>query len=147
MLRNYIAVALRNLVRYKIYSLINQFGLIVNWDWDGANVHDSVFQPLILEVQDQMIVLADKHFHSKENDPINLKVCVRGQWNVRMVVETVLSMLTTICHFKKLAHRVWEYFQTTLAFTMAAFNILVQWNGLKPDEDGFVHLSIADFNL
>jgi hypothetical protein len=30
---------------------------------------------------------------------------------------------------------------------MALFNILVQWNGLEPDEDGFVHLSIADFSI
>jgi len=34
-----------------------------------------------------------------------------------------------------------------LAFTMAAFNILVQWHGLKPDDLGFVHLSIAEFSL
>ena len=137
----------RWIVGGKLCLLINQWGLIVGWDWDGANVHDSVFHPLIEQFQDQMIVLADNHFHARENDPINLKVCQRGEWNVRMVVETVLSMLTTICHFKKLGHRVWEYFQTTLAFTMAAFNILVQWDGLKPDSEGFIPLSIAQFNL
>ena len=60
---------------------------------------------------------------------------------------TLHEMLTTICHFKKLAHRVWESFKTTIAFTMAAFNILVQTNGFEPDENGFVHLSIANFNL
>lgn len=64
-----------------------------------------------------------------------------------MVIETVLSMLTTVCHFKKVAHRVWEYFRARLGFTMAAFNILVQWNGLQPDKDGFVRLSIAEFSL
>jgi hypothetical protein len=30
---------------------------------------------------------------------------------------------------------------------MAAFNILVQWDGLQPDEKGYVHLSIAQFSL
>jgi len=30
---------------------------------------------------------------------------------------------------------------------MAAFNLLVQWDGLKADEQGFVHLSIAEFSL
>jgi hypothetical protein len=30
---------------------------------------------------------------------------------------------------------------------MAAFNLLVQWYGLRPDEHGFVHLSIAEFSL
>jgi hypothetical protein len=30
---------------------------------------------------------------------------------------------------------------------MALFNLLVQWHGLAPDEDGFVRLSIAEFSL
>ena len=30
---------------------------------------------------------------------------------------------------------------------MALFNILVQWHGFQPDENGFVHLSIAEFSL
>jgi hypothetical protein len=46
-----------------------------------------------------------------------------------------------------MAHRGWEYFQAHLAFAMAAFNMLVQWDGLQPDENGFVHLSIAEFSL
>ena len=64
-----------------------------------------------------------------------------------MQVETVLSMLTVVCHTKKMRHRVWNYFKSRLAYTMAAFNILTQWNGLKPDEQGVVHLSIAEFTL
>jgi hypothetical protein len=34
-----------------------------------------------------------------------------------------------------------------MAFTIAAFNLLVQWNGLKADENGFVPISIAEFSL
>jgi hypothetical protein len=64
-----------------------------------------------------------------------------------MVVETMLSMLTTVCHFKKITHRVWSYFESRLGYTMALFNILVQWRGLQPDDKGFVHLSIAEFSL
>jgi len=30
---------------------------------------------------------------------------------------------------------------------MVAFNILATWDGLKADENGFVHLSIAEFSL
>ena len=56
-------------------------------------------------------------------------------------------MLTTVCHFKKLSHRAWEYFRTRLAFTMALFNVLVSWYGLEPDKTGFVPLSIAEFSL
>jgi hypothetical protein len=64
-----------------------------------------------------------------------------------MLVETVLSMLTLVCHFKKVMHRVWTSFQARLAFTMAAYNVLVQWYGLVPNTSGFVPLSIADFSL
>jgi hypothetical protein len=64
-----------------------------------------------------------------------------------MLIETVLSMLTLVSHFKKVMHRVWEYFQARLAFTMTLFNVLVQWDGLKPDKLGFVSLSIAEFSL
>ena len=34
-----------------------------------------------------------------------------------------------------------------LGFTMALFNILVQWHGFQADKDGFVPLSIAEFSL
>ena len=94
-----------------------------------------------------MIVCGDSGFHAREGDPSNLKVCPRGQWNQRMMVETVLSMLTLVCHFKRVMHREWQYFQMRLAFTMAAFNVLAQWHGLTPDENGVIHLSIAEFSL
>jgi hypothetical protein len=61
--------------------------------------------------------------------------------------ETVLSMLTVVCHFKKVMHRVWAYFHARLAFTMAVFNVLVQWHGFQPNASGFVPLSIAEFSL
>jgi len=44
-------------------------------------------------------------------------------------------------------HRGWASFQARLAFTMAAFNVLVQWYGLVPNASGFVPLSIANFGL
>ena len=64
-----------------------------------------------------------------------------------MVVETVLSMLTYICRFKQMAHKAWLYFETRVGFTLALFNILIQWHGFLPDENGFVPLSIAEFSL
>jgi hypothetical protein len=94
-----------------------------------------------------MIILGDTGFHAAEGDPSNLKLCQRDAWEERMLVETVLAMLTLVCHFKKVMHRVWEYFQARLAFTMAAFNVLVQWHGFQPTASGFVPLSIAEFSL
>lgn len=137
----------RWIVGGKLCMLLNNLGLVVDWGCATANVHDSVFHPIIEGVKDSMIVLSDTHFHAKAGDPANLKICHRGSWNVRMLIETVLSMLTNVCHFKKIGHRVWEYFLSRLAYTMAAFNILVQWNGLLADENGLVHLSIAEFSL
>jgi hypothetical protein len=67
--------------------------------------------------------LSDTGFHAAEGDPTNLKLCQRGEWEDRMLVETVLSMLTLVCHVKKVMHRGWAYFHARLAFTMAAFNI------------------------
>jgi len=46
-------------------------------------------------------------------------------------------MLTLVCHVKKVMHRGWAYFQARLAFTMAAFNVLVQWHGFRPHASGF----------
>jgi hypothetical protein len=57
-----------------------------------------------------MIVLSDTAFQAAECDPTSLKLCQRGAWEDRMLVETVLSMLTLVSHFKKVMHRVWEYF-------------------------------------
>jgi hypothetical protein len=138
----------RWIVGGKLCLLLNHLGLIVGWDCDTANVYDgSAFQTLVDGVADRMLVFSDTGFEKIDWHPTNLKTCQRGQWNVRMMVETVLSMLTTVCHFKKVGHRVWEYFKSRVGFTMALFNILVQWHGLQPDEYDFVHLSIAGFSL
>src|SRR5262249_6529546 len=60
----------------------------------------------IRHVDGRMIVLSDTGFHAAEGDPTNLKLCQRGEWQDRMLVETVLSMLTLVCHLKKVMHRV-----------------------------------------
>jgi hypothetical protein len=64
-----------------------------------------------------------------------------------MLVETVLAMLTLVCHGKKVIHRGWASFHVRLAFTMAAFNVLVQWRGFQPNAFGFVPLSMTEFSL
>jgi len=137
----------RWIVGGKLCLLLNQDGLVVAWDCHTANVHDKTFQPLIKQFEEDMIVLADTGFHAKVGDPKNLKVCQRGTWNVRMVIETVLSMLTLCNHFKHVRHRVWDYFEMRLAYTMAMFNVLAGWYGIQADENGVIHLSIAEFTL
>jgi len=138
----------RWIVGGKLGFVLNHIGLIVDWDANTANVYDgSGFQDLIERNVENMVVFADEGFVKKDWHPENLKICKRGEWNSRMIQETVLSMLTLVCHFKKVMHRKWEYFKSRLAYTMAMFNILVQWNGLQVDQDGSVHFSIAEFGL
>lgn len=137
----------RWIVGGKVCLVLNQWGLVVDWDYATANTHDSAFQPLIAQFEEEMIVFTDTGFHAKSGDPSNMKVCRRGTWNDRMTIETVLSMLTVVCHFKKVGHRVWDDFVARLAFTLAAFNLLVQWDGLEVDDQGRIHLSIAEFSL
>ena len=132
---------------YKRCLLINPWGEIVGWLGAAANTHDTRFHPLIPFFQDRRGILADAGFHARDGDPPNLKLCPRGLWNDRMRIETVFSMLTLISPFKKVMHRVADYVLARLAFTVAAFNLLIQWEGLQPDEQGFVPLSIAEFNL
>ena len=137
----------RWIVGGKLCLLLNHLGQVIAWDCATANVHDTYFHTLITQFEDQTVIFSDHGFHAKEGDPANLKVCDPFNNNERMIVETVLSMLTTICHFKKILHRVWTYFQARLAYTMAIFNLLLGWDNFKPDETGFVHLSIASFSL
>jgi hypothetical protein len=94
-----------------------------------------------------MIVLSDTGFHAAGGDPTHLTLCPRGAWQDRMRVETVLAILTLVCHCKKVMHWGWAYCQARLAFTMAACNVLVQWHGFQPHASGFVPLSMAAFSL
>jgi hypothetical protein len=120
--------------------------LICGWDCATANVHAPHFHPLIAQFDGQMIVLTDTGFHAKSGDPANMKVCPRGSWNTRMLVETVLSRLITALHSKTVGHRVWASCRARVAWTMAAFNLLARW-GLEVDEHDMVRLSIAEFGL
>lgn len=149
----------------KVCAVLNKWGLVCGWDCATANTYDTYFHPLIREFDQQMIVVADHGFYSAKGtpgygkrarkqwaepnsaNPPNLVISRLNHWNSRMLIETVFSMLTRVCHFKRMGHRVWRYFQSHLAYAMALFNVLVQWNGLHPDKDGFVHLSIAQFSL
>ena len=138
----------RWIVGGKLGLVLNQWGLVCAWGAATANVHDSTFQPLVSRFDQAMIVFVDHTFGRAEANPANMKVCPRGTWNDRMVVETTFSMLTLTCHLKKAAHRVWRYFTMRLAFLMATFNLLVQWDGTLPRDDrARVQRSLARFSL
>lgn len=138
----------RWIVGGKLCFLLDHLGRVVDWECDTANVHDgSAFQHLVDKFRHDCVIFADMGFAKVDWHPTNLRLCKRGEWNVRMVIETVLSMLTYICQFKHMAHKAWAYFETHVGFTLALFNILIQWHGFSPDDSGFVPLSIAEFSL
>jgi hypothetical protein len=127
-------------------GVLKQWGLLCAWDCAPANVYDTHFHPLMAQFAQQMILLTDTGCHAQTGAPANMKRCPRGTWHTRMLVETVLSMLTTVCHSKKGGHRVWAYFRARVAWTMAVFNLLARW-GLEIDDENMVRLSIAEFSL
>ena len=99
----------------KMGLVINGEGQLCAWDISTANTYDAnAFSRLIQAYEGRMIVLADCNFHKSpfhrrnEVDPSNLKICPRGQWNQRRLVETVLSMIDRVCGLKRLAERSWK---------------------------------------
>src|SRR5512134_303509 len=137
----------RWIVGGKLGLLLNRLGLITAWGCGPANSYDPLFHPLVEMVRAHTVVLADHGFHARAGDPPNLKLCSRGHWNDRMLIETVLALMTGVSHLKHVRHRAWEYLCTRLAFLVTAVNLLLQWHGLPTDEQGFVHLSLAEFSL
>ena len=107
----------------KLCLLTNKFGLVTDWQIRTANVSDQEFLPLVEAVREKMIVLADIGFRRKIDQPENLKICRRGEWNDRMLIETVFSLLSQVCKLKHLRQRVWAYFEMRLAFTVAVFQL------------------------
>jgi hypothetical protein len=131
----------------KLGWVINAQGEVCAWDVKTANLYDAdAFAHLIWSYQDQMIVLADCNFHKSpyhrkaDPDPPNLKICSRGLWNTRRLIETTLSMTQALCSLKKLTERAWGYLKAHLAFASALFNVLLKW-------DGQPKLSVARFSI
>jgi hypothetical protein len=131
----------------KLGLLLTHLGVGVAWDGAGAQVPDTAVQPRMEAVEDERMVLRDEGFPAQEGTPPHLKLWRRGRWNTRMLVETVVSRLTGVCQLKTVLHRTGAAFQVRLAFTLAAFNLLVQWHGLRPDATGLIRLSLAEFSL
>jgi len=130
----------RWIVGAKLGLLCNGQGQVVDWQCSTANVYDATFHPLLEKVQEQMIVLCDRGFYSRQGNPANLKVCPRNTWNERMTVETVFSLFTRVLHLKELAHRSWPGLQARLAYAVAIYNLCITWSGE-------IKISLAEFAL
>lgn len=58
-------------------------------------MHDQVFLPFVVALEDESIVLADAGFNDAVGIPANLKLGPHRAWNERMLVETPLSLVIT----------------------------------------------------
>jgi len=62
-----------------------------------------------------------------------------------MLVETVLSLVTTVCSLKKVFHRTRHHLATRLAYVSAMFNVVIALNrSLNPEaqpSDSMLHFA------
>lgn len=130
----------RWIVGLKLGWLVNDRGEVVAWSWGGASMHDRRFLPLAAALDGLTVTLADQGFGNGPLPP-NVKICRRGHWNERMVVETALSLAHRVCGLNYLWHRAARYAEAHLAFAAALFNALLNLDG----EPG--HLAIARYSL
>ena len=84
----------------KLCWILNTLGQVVGWHWLTMNCPDQDFLPLVDLLSADGLVLSDLGFRCKAEIPENLKLCLKGTWNDRMVVETSFSLLTVVCREK-----------------------------------------------
>lgn len=139
----------RWIVGIKLCWLVNDRGQVVRCDWNTGNVHDNAFRHVAQLYAGETITLCDNGFRCAMDQPANLKICAKNTWNERMVIETMLAMVTQVCHLKHLTHRTFRYIEMRLAYATAMFNALLTLNRwLRPDaplEDRLLH--IAQYSL
>jgi hypothetical protein len=126
--------------------VLHQWGVMCAWAGAPAHVHDTHLQPLMAQCADTMMLLTETGCQAKTGAPVTRKGCPRGTWNTRMLVETVLSLRTTVCHRKHMGHRVWASCRARVAWTRAVLNLWARW-GRERDEHDMIRLSIAEFSL
>lgn len=124
----------RWIVGIKICGLITDDGHRVSWQWTTANECDNIFLPLLEDFVGQTIVLGDFGFRCRDGIPANLKICRKGTWNERGIIETVYSIWEGVCHLKKICHRAEAYLEARLGYVAALFNLLLVLAG-TPSED------------
>ena len=110
-------------VGVKLCWVSNTCGQVCGWPWDTLNTTDNAFLDFFEEYADQAIVLTDWGFRCANGVPTNVKLCQKGTWNERMLIETSFSLLTIVCNAKKMYHRTEAYIQARLAYTVAMFNM------------------------
>ena len=130
----------------KLCWILNRLGQVVGWHCLPMNHSDQDFLPLVDLLLADGLVLADLGFRGKGGIPDNLKLCLKGTWNDRMLIETTFSLLTVVCRAKQMFHRTAHHLQARLAYTAAMFNVLIGLDRQLHPDDPF-RTSLAEFSL
>jgi hypothetical protein len=134
-------------VGVKLCWVLDTSGRVVAWAWQTLNVHDQTFHPLIAQHDEETITLGDLGFRCAAGTPKNLKLCPKGTWNERMVVETAFSLVTVVCDGKKIYHRLAAYIEAHFAYLAAMFNVLLAlYHQVHPEAPAH-KMSLAEFSL
>jgi hypothetical protein len=135
-------------VGYKMGWLVDQWGRVVKWDIAEMNVPDKHFNSHLRALDDQTIVLTDLGFRDADGLSDNHKLCEKNTWNCRMFIEQIFSVLTQVCHLKKVHHRVELMVLAHIAFLTAMWNVLHDlWPKLFKSASDKRRFAIADFSL
>jgi len=131
----------RWIVGRKICVSINSDGDIVAFAQAGANVPDKTFNAIANDPDS--ITLADAGFKDKQGIPATLKICKRGEWNVRMSVETLFSLWDRICNVKRMCVKTLEGFITRITYLVTLTNLTQKLNKTL----GFPPLTMVQYAL
>lgn len=120
--------------------------------WGTANVSDRRFLPLVWALEGRSVTLADVGFRDppgtrSARTPPNLKVCRRGVWNERMLIETLLSLVHRVCRLKYLWHRAAPYLDAHLAYVAALVTALLALNARATSRDPYPPPRFAHYAL
>lgn len=115
----------RWIVGVKYCLLVNDGGAAVGWGWAPANEHDQHFRPIALQFAEETITLTDSGFVEANAAPSNIKICQRGEWNERMLIERIFSVFTVLFHTKKMRQRTERHIKGHLAYLTVALNLLL----------------------
>lgn len=131
----------RWIVGRKLAVTINQALQVVKTSDDTANVSDTIFDKE--HALEESITLTDRGFKKKEGTPKTFKICPKGKWNERMVIETLFSLWTRICNAKRSFHRSQEGFKAKMSYLISLSNLVLGLN----EKLGFRRLSMVQWAL
>ena len=118
----------RWMVGRKIGIVINSSFEIVHYNTDLAGGTDKTFNKDFSNING--IILADTGYNDKDKSqiPKNLKICKKGTWNDRMLIESLFSLWKRMLNTKQMMVKTLNGFNARASYLCALTNILFDLN-------------------